>query len=220
MGVHSVWGMTTTQIDTVLVPAPAVRFVAGIKENTRYVVGGLPLAVASAIVCLTAFAVGVSLAVVWLGVPLMVFALGMSKGFAESERGRIAKVLGEPIARPEYRTTDSTNLFKRLLTVLGDAQTWRDLGHASLRWIPSTISFTLVGTWWAGVLGGVSWGLWGWALPHGDVELPELLGLSDSYSTIVVFYLAVGAVFAVTLPAVVHLAARLEARFAAKLLTA
>ncbi|WP_436535183.1 sensor domain-containing protein [Actinoplanes sp. HUAS TT8] len=212
--------MTTTQIDTVLVPAPAMRFVAATGTNTRYVLSGLPLALSSAVVCVTAFSAGLGLAVVWLGVPLLIFALGMSRGFAETERGRIAKVLGEPVARPVYRTTDSTNLLVRLVTVLGDRQTWRDLTHAALRWIPNSVAFSLVTTWWAGMLGGLSWGLWGWALPHGDVEVPQLLGFGDSYLTIVLFYLAVAAVFAATLPTVAHAAARLEARFARSLLTA
>src|SRR3954470_21323139 len=117
--------MTTTQIDTALVPAPAMRFVPRTWLNTRYVLSGLPLALASAIVCVTAFAAGLGLAVVWLGVPLLIFALGMSRGFAESERGRIAKVLGEPVEQPEYRTTDSTSVLRRLVTVLGDPQSRR-----------------------------------------------------------------------------------------------
>jgi Putative sensor len=211
--------MTTTQMDTVLVPAPAMRFVPRTAVNTRYVLTGFPLALASVVVCVTAFAAGLGLAVVWLGVPLLIFALGMSRGFAESERGRIATVFGEPIARPEYRTTDSTNILRRLVTVLGDPQTWRDLGHAALRWLPNSIAFSLTTTWWAGMLGGLTWGLWGWALPDGDRELPELLGLGDSYLTIVLFYLVVAVLFAVTLPAVVHASARLEARFAAALLS-
>lgn len=209
--------MTTTQIDTVLVPGPAMRFVPQVGVNTRYVLTGFPLGIASATV-VSGFAAGLGLAVAWIGVPLMIFALGMSRGFAESERERIAEVLDEPVARPVYRTTGSTNLFVRLLTVLGDPRTWRDLGYATLRWLPNTVSFSLVTTWWAGILGGLSWGLWGWALPHGDVELPELLGLGDSYLAIVIFYLFVAAAFAATLPAVAHAAARFEARFAATLL--
>ncbi len=197
-----------------------MRFVPATGVNTRYVLSGLPLAVGSAIVCVTGFAAGLSLAVVWLGVPLLIFALGMSRGFAETERARIATVLGKPIARPQYRTTDSPSVLKRLVTVLGDPQTWRDLGHASLRWIPSTVAFSLTATWWAGMLGGLTWGLWGWALPHGDVEVPQLLGFGDSYLTIVLFYLGVGVLFAATLPAVAHASARLEARFAEKLITA
>ncbi|BCY08278.1 sensor domain-containing protein [Actinoplanes sp. L3-i22] len=211
--------MTTTQLDPVLVPGPALRFVPRAGLDTRYVLTGFPLAMAAFTVCVTGFTAGLGLAVVWLGVPLMIFALGMSRGFAESERGRIAAVLGEPVARPGYRTTESRNVLIRLLTALGDRQTWRDLAHAGLRWLPNTLSVTLTMTWWAGLLGGLTWGLWGWALPSHDVELPELLGLGDSYLTIVIFYLAVAFFFAGTLPAVVGAAARLEARFARALLT-
>ncbi|MFI1990653.1 sensor domain-containing protein [Actinoplanes sp. NPDC020271] len=210
--------MTTTQIDTGLVPAPAMRFVPQLGVNTRYVLSGFPLALASTVVCVTAFATGLGLSVVWLGVPLLIFALGTSRGFAESERARIAKVLGEPVAQPHYRTTDSPNVLTRLVTVLGDPRCWRDLAHAGLRWIPNSISFSLTTTWWAGMIGGVTWGLWGWALPSDDREVPELLGFGDAYSTIVIFYLVVAVFFAATLPTVAHASARLEARFARKLL--
>ncbi|GIF03944.1 hypothetical protein [Actinoplanes siamensis] len=52
------------------------------------------------------------------------------------------------------------------------------------------------------------------------MEPPELLGLGDSYLTIVVFSLVVAVLFAATRPAAIHTAARLAARFARALLTA
>jgi len=76
-------------------------------------------------------------------------------------------------------------------------------------------------TWWAGALGGLTWGLWGWSLPNGpdDQDLPELLGFDGSYGTKVAFYLAAGIFFAGTLFWVVRGAALLEAWFARGLLS-
>ncbi|MCY1139812.1 sensor domain-containing protein [Actinoplanes sp. Pm04-4] len=180
-----------------------------VVEDSWYVLGGLPVAVASFMICLTAFTAGVSLAVVWIGVPLLVFALMQSRRFAARERERAGAVLGVEVAAPVYRTG-------RLTALITDGQAWRELAHAVLRFIPNAVAVSFVATWWAGVLGGVSFALWGWSLPGDD--LPQLLGLSDTYAASIIFYLVAGLLFAVTLPVVVRAAARLEARFALLLL--
>ncbi|WP_433383565.1 sensor domain-containing protein [Actinoplanes sp. CA-142083] len=210
--------MTTTQIDTQLAPAPAVRAWGRLVTDTRYVLTGFPPAVIAFSACLTGFAAGAGLVVVWIGVPLLVATLMLARGFAAAERARVGAVLGAALPTPSYRAAKSATMPARVLAVLSDPQSWRDLAHAVLRLAPSTIAFSFVVTWWAGVLGGATWALWGWALPSDDVELPELLGFGDKYGTIVIFYLAIAAVFAVTLPAVTRWAATLEARFAKVLL--
>lgn len=226
---HSVNDMTTTQIDVTLVPAPAVRVWPRLVADTRYVATGLPVAVVAAVVCLTGVAVGAGLAVVAVGLPLLLAAMLKARAFARAERERIASVLDEPVHEPAYRTAGAgmcagagtdDNLLRRLWAVLRDPQSWRDLTHATFRFIPSTIGFSFVVSWWAVVLGGTTWGLWGWALPSGPdyQELPELLGLGDAYLTNVGFYLITAAIFAATLPAVARAWALLEARFARSLL--
>ncbi|MDI6102401.1 sensor domain-containing protein [Actinoplanes sp. NEAU-A12] len=212
--------MTTTQLDPVLTPAPVARILPRLAADTRYVLTGLPLGLAAALVCATGLAVGLGLAVLWVGVPLMMFALMQARGFAAAERERIAAVLGHEIPAPAYRGASASTLPARVLAVLADAQTWRDLAHATLRLIPNTLSFSLVASWWAAVVGGLSWVLWGWSLPNGpgDDELPEILGLGDGYLTNVTFYLLLAVPFALTLPAVARWAARFEARFAERLL--
>jgi hypothetical protein len=135
------------------------------------------------------------------GFPLAMAGLTLVpfRALANAERTRIAEVLDEPELRSK--------------------PIWRDLLHAAVRWAPNTVSLTAVATWWAGALGGLTWALWGWALPADGAEVPELLGFGDDYTTIVGLYFALGLLFAVTLPAVARWAARFEARFARKLLT-
>ncbi|MEV6305439.1 sensor domain-containing protein [Actinoplanes sp. NPDC051861] len=203
--------MTTTQLDVALTPAPAVRMLSRLGADTRYVLTGFPAGLGALIVCATGAAVGIGLAAVGIGVPIFFAAMMAARGFAAAERERTG------LPEHSYRSTASPSLWRRLAEVLLDPQSWRDLAHASLRFIPSTIGFALVVAWWAGVAGGLGWSLYGWALP-GD-NLPELLGFNDSYSTGVIFYLVVGAAFAVTLPGVVRAAAELEIRFARALLT-
>ncbi|HWS35607.1 MAG TPA: sensor domain-containing protein [Actinoplanes sp.] len=210
--------MTTTQLDPVLTPAPVARIVPRVAADSRYVLTGLPLAAGALLVPVTALAIGAGLAVAWVGLPLMMFAVMQARGFAVTERERVAVVLGQEIPHPDYRTVEASSLPGKLLSVLRDRQTWRDLAHAAFRWIPSTVAFTLVATWWAAILGGLSWALWGWALPEEGVELPELIGLGDGYPTMIGFHAAVAMVFVLTLPPVARWAARLEARFAERLL--
>ncbi|GAA3236374.1 sensor domain-containing protein [Dactylosporangium siamense] len=204
--------MTATLLETPRTTiAPATGPLSRVAADTRYVLTGFPLALAGLTLCMTGFVAGVSLVVVWVGVPLMIAAMTLSRAFAGMERARIAAVLSEagPVRQPRYRGG------------LTDPQAWRDLAHASLRIVPSTAAFSVVVTWWAGVLGGLSWALWGWALPDGEGAqgLPELLGLGDAYLTAVAFYLVAALLFAVTLPVAVHGAARFEARFAQALLS-
>ncbi|WP_229076298.1 sensor domain-containing protein [Actinoplanes sp. DH11] len=185
--------------------------------DTRYVLTGFPLALASVVVCVTGFSLGLSLAVLWVGVPVLIASMMMARGFAVSERARVATVLGAPVPEPEYRA-GGPSLLSRLAAVLTDPQAWRDLAYAAVRWAPNTIAVTVVLTWWAGVVGGLSWGLWGWALPKDGTELPEMLGLGDDYLTVVALYAVLAMLFVASLPAVVRWAARFEARFAVSLL--
>lgn len=212
--------MTTTQLDAPLAPAVAARLLPRLGADTRYVLTGFPLGVAGLALCLTGFVAGLGLAVVWIGVPVMIATLMMARGFAAAERERIAPVLGRAVPSPAYRTEGAVNRPRRLVAVLADPQSWRDLAHATLRLVPSTVAFSLVVTWWAGALGGLTWALWGWALPSGpdNRDLPELLGLGDSYLTATLFHAVAALLFLVTLPAIVRGAAVLEARFARALL--
>ncbi|WP_238011689.1 sensor domain-containing protein [Dactylosporangium sp. AC04546] len=183
-----------------------------LAADTRYVLTGFPVALASLVLCVTTVSLGVGLAVLWVGVPLVLAALGLARTFAVAERDRISAVLGTPVPQPAYGTGA-----RRMLT---DPRSWRDLAHALLRWIPNTVSFSVVAGWWAAALGSLTWSLWGWSLPDGpdDHELPELIGLGDAYLTAVVFYLVLAAFFALTLPAVARAAARFEAECSRALL--
>ncbi|GAA0477558.1 hypothetical protein Ade02nite_68430 [Paractinoplanes deccanensis] len=189
----------------------AVRPFARLGADTRYVLTGFPVALAALTLCVTGFSLGLGLAVVWAGVPILAATLMWARGFAAVERARLG------LANPVYRTGTGV---RRMIAPLADPRAWRDLAHAILRFIPSTVAFSFVVSWYAGILGGLTWGLWGWALPggNGDDDLPELLGLGDSYGTAVGFYLVAAVILALTLPAVTRGAARLEAGFARALL--
>jgi signal transduction histidine kinase len=216
----SVEDMTTTHAETAVTPAPPVRLLRRIGIDTQYVLIGFPLGIIAVVLSMTVFWLGVGLSVIWIGLPILLGAMYLARGLAVLERARIGPVFGRKLRHPYYKKPTGSGFFRRLLAPLSDGQSWLDLLHGMFRFIPSTISFAFVITWWAGVLNGLTWGLWGWSLPNGpdDQDLPDLLGFDGSYGTKVAFYLATGVFFAGTLYWVVRGAALMEAWFARGLL--
>jgi signal transduction histidine kinase len=213
--------MTTTYADEQYAPSPALRMLRQLGIDSQYVLLGFPLGIVTLVLCLTGFALGLGLAVIWVGVVVMTATLIMSRGFATLERVRMRPVLGRAVPHPYYKKRPDGGFLRRALTPLTDGQAWLDLVHGILRFIPSTVSFVFVLTWWASALGGLSWSLWGWSLPDGpdNQDLPDLLGFQHDYGTHVTFYLVVGVFFVLTLYPVVRGAALLEALFARGLLS-
>jgi signal transduction histidine kinase len=214
----SVEDMTTTYADAP--PAPPARLLRRLGIDTQYVLLGFPLGIIAVSLCMSLFWLGVGTIIIWIGLPILMGTMFMSRGFATVERARIGPVFGARVRHPYYKKRPGASLLGKMVTPLTDGQSWLDLVHGMFRFIPSTISFAFVVAWWSGALGGLSWGLWGWSLPNGpdDQDLPELLGFDGSYGTKVAFYLAVGVFFAGTLFWVVRGAALLEAYFAKGLL--
>ena len=216
----SVNGMTT-HASAPIAPAPAVRIIRRLGIDTQYVLVGFPLGIVANVLFMTAFFLGVGTAVIWVGLPILVATMFMARGFATLERARIGPVFDHKMQHPYYKKRPDGDVMRRMFAPFTDGQSWLDLLHGMFRFIPSTIAFSFVVTWWAGTLAGLSWGLWGWALPNGpdNQDLPELLGLSGDYGTKVTFYLAAGIFFLGTLYPVVRGSALLEAYFARGLLS-
>ncbi|MFC7274231.1 sensor histidine kinase [Paractinoplanes rhizophilus] len=211
--------------DMTMTPAPAlsapVRMLRQIGIDTQYVLLGFPIGILTVSLLTTLFWTGVGTLVIWVGLPILLATMYVARGFAVFERARIGPVFHRSLQHPYYKKPKDDSFVRRVFTPLADGQSWLDLLHGVFRFIPSTIAFSFVITWWAGALGGLSWGLWGWSLPDGpdDQDLPELLGFDGSYGTKVAFYLAAGIFFAGTLYWVVRGAALLEGWFARGLLS-
>ncbi len=197
---------------------------AQLGVDTAYVLAGFPIGVLSFTLVLTGIVLGVSLLVLlFVGIPVLWASLMAARGLAELERTRISPVLRRQRVDVFYRSAkpDASTL-QRLLAPAKDAQYWLDAVHALVRMPVNIVGFAFVVTWWAGALGGLTYGLWDWALPHegwddeaGAVvdnwELAEFLGLADTATNRILVYTAVGLLFALTLPAVVRLSALTEA---------
>jgi signal transduction histidine kinase len=212
--------MTTTHAEAAAAPVRR-GFLRQIGIDTQFVLLGFPLGIIAISLAMPLFWLGVGTTIIWIGLPILMGTMYLARGLATVERARIGPVFGYRFQHPYYKTRPDAGPIGKMLTPLTDGQSWLDLLHAMFRFIPSTISFVFVVTWWSAALGGLTWGLWGWSLPDGpdNQDLPELLGFDNSYGTKVSFYLAAGVFFAGTLYWVVRAAALLEAYFAKGLLS-
>jgi hypothetical protein len=195
------------------------RVLRRLGNDTQYVLVGFPLGIITITLLMAGFGLGAGMLITVLGLPILFGTLYTARGFATLERVRSASVLGRSLPQPRYRT-GGTGFFSRLARPMTDVQSWLDLLHGILRFIPSTIAFSFVVTWWAGALGGLTSGIWDRFIPYGSDshDLPYLLGLGNGGDTRVLFNTMAGVFFALTLIPVVRAAAMLEAGFARGLL--
>ncbi len=97
-----------------------------------YVATGLPLGIAWLTLLITLLAVGLSLSLLTIGVPILAVTLLLWRWGANTERERAALVLGAPIARPRPARPASDRRLDRWLAPVRDRRTWRDLGFMLL----------------------------------------------------------------------------------------
>jgi signal transduction histidine kinase len=190
--------------------------------DTGYVLLGFPLAVVSFSVIVTGLSAGVGLLVVFVGLPVLVGSVFIARVFADIERFRYPAVLRQPRTRPAYRkAAPDAAWWQRLVTPLGDGQSWLDLTHALARFPIAVATFVIVISWWAVAVAGTLTIAWDWAVPRGpdNTSLAQLIGLGDSAFARIGFQTAVGLVCLVSLPPVARGCALLEAGFARILLT-
>jgi len=95
-------------------------------RGNLYLLVSFPVGTATFVFFLTALVLGISLAVVWVGVPILALTVVAARGMARLERRRAAAVLAEPIPS-SYAPPNRAGMVGRLLTALGDAATWKDL---------------------------------------------------------------------------------------------
>jgi signal transduction histidine kinase len=139
------------------------------RGNT-YLFASFPIGTASFVFFLTMLILGISLAIVWVGVPILALTLVAARGMAHLERRRASAVLAEPIPS-SYLRPERSGPIGRLLTALGDAATWKDL-----LWLLVVLpvlglaGFTLAVCAWGTALGTLSLPAWYWALGERGVD--------------------------------------------------
>ncbi|WP_454084728.1 sensor histidine kinase [Georgenia sp. Marseille-Q6866] len=153
------------------------RLLRRTARESRYLLLSFPLAVVGFVLVVTTVTVGVTaLAAFLLGLLVLAAGLAAARAVGGLERRRLAEVgFPLPAVLPYRGGRRGTAWVRGRLT---DGQAWLDLLFQVLNFPISIASFVLTITWWAVGLGGLTYPLYSWALPEGDIGLADLLGAS------------------------------------------
>ncbi|MDR3031918.1 MAG: sensor domain-containing protein [Kitasatospora sp.] len=131
----------------------AVRYLAGYVFITGWVLFAVALAT-------TVTAAG--LAITLAGIPLLVAAAAVLRGCANAERGRLRRMVPEPV-RGSYQQPARPGLMAEVRTRWHDRATWRDVAYLIGLWLPLFILDTIVFSIWLTLLAGSTLPIWYWA---------------------------------------------------------
>lgn len=211
----------STPEDAARRPPPRVRGlrqpptrVRGLGRDLGFLVGTFFVSLAGFIVCLLLFVVGISTFWVVVGLFVLVGCLVAAGGFADVHRS-LLHFVGRDLPRPFYPTS-RPGVWGRLRR-LRDVQSWRDLLHVVVAITLSLATFPITVTWLFAGPGGLTYGLWSKFLPEDNQGIGYLLGYPGRAVDVAVNTVA-GAVFVLTLPAVLHGLVSLHAAVARGLL--
>uniref|UniRef100_UPI0020299038 sensor histidine kinase n=1 Tax=Actinotalea sp. C106 TaxID=2908644 RepID=UPI0020299038 len=125
--------------------------------------------------------------------------------------------LGTALAPVQYAPRRGSGL-RRMLNLLADPRRWAAVLHGIGGLMLSVVTFSVVLTWWAGTLGGLTFWFWDRWLPNPETNttLAELLGLPISEAQ---FNLILGVLFALSLVPVTRACAQVHVGWARLLLT-
>jgi signal transduction histidine kinase len=218
----SVSNMTTTTGSMRVSSAepPILRLARQTGVDSVYLLTGFPLALISFVVLITGLSTGLGMLVTLVGVPIITVTLFVARGFAELERWRVAKVLDLPPTRGTYRRQYG-GFWRKVFIPIADGQSWLDLLHGLIVFPVSTVTWSIMVTWWSGAVTGIFYFAYDWALPHSpdDYELPDILGMGNTAFARITLYTAIGFFFLCTLPIVSRFCTLLQASLGKALLT-
>lgn len=217
--------MTATVPTAPVAPRTAERrrgFLPDMLARSAYLLTGLPLALAAFVLLVTGVAVAAGTLVIVVGVAVAALTLAIARGFARIERARVDAVVGERMPRPAYRPL-RPGVLGAVLSAGADPRRWLDLLHGIVAFPVAATTFALVLSWWAVALGGLTYGLWEWALPRDAADpdnttLAELIGLGDTRTADILLVTGLGVAALATLPLVVAACAAVQTGIARALL--
>ncbi|MDR9452132.1 MAG: sensor domain-containing protein [Acidimicrobiia bacterium] len=108
-----------------------------------YLLATFPMGIFWFVALVTLISAGVSLIIIWIGLPILWFTFLLSRNGAQLERRFVEWGLGTNIEVP-YRSEPAAPLRKRWLVRLGDPATWRDLVYLVLLFPLGIVWFTIL----------------------------------------------------------------------------
>lgn len=107
-----------------------------------FMVASLPLRLVQFVLLVTLFVVGVATVVVWVGIPILMLATKLTRGFGNLERRWVSAALRTAVP-PAERLPQEGGPLQRWRVRLTDATTWRDLGYLLLVFPIGLVEFVI-----------------------------------------------------------------------------
>ncbi|TNC21420.1 sensor domain-containing protein [Amycolatopsis alkalitolerans] len=123
-----------------------------VAGSLGYLLLNFPVGLAGFVAVVTLAPVGLSTAIVWLGVPVLAVLILGTRAAARFERARAHALLGTYVASP-YRPLPAIGWRARWRARLLDGATWRDLGYFVVLFPIGTAEFVVLVTCWSVGLG-------------------------------------------------------------------
>lgn len=151
---------------------------------------------------------GASLLTIFIGVFLLTLALWLARWFGEVELTRLEWAGQREITRPRWKRPGD-GFWSTVLTPLSDPHGWVYLIHGMIvNFAVGLFTWSVVLTWVAGSLGGLTYWFWSAFLPEDDFYLSEVIVSFltggavhvDGRAAESVMHLIFGAIFLVTVP--------------------
>jgi len=194
-------------------PAKYGRLWIRVPKEVAYLFIAFPISVTVFALVTSLFSAGAGTIVTFfIGVVLIIATLYIARGFGTLDLA-LLRWTGQPaIVKPDWQDARArTGFFGWLRAVLGNGHYWLYLLYAGLvHFVLSTISWSIMITWVATALGGLSYWFWSIFLPNYDRNfypaqwLLEQLGFpvggADGRTVDSIAYLVLGVIFAFTLP--------------------
>jgi signal transduction histidine kinase len=206
------------------------RMIRQLGIDTLYCLLALPMSILSFVLIVTGLATGASLLVLGVGLPILGVTMFIARGLADVHRASLRSILRRPVPRPIYPSAPAdAGWLRKLANPLMIGQSWLDATAGLLDLAFGIAAFVIGVTWWAGALGGITYGLWDWTIPYdaqhqsggivvNNESLSQYLGMGTGAGARILLNTAFGVFFLLTLPLALRLAALLRAQVARGLL--
>lgn len=187
------------------------RLWRGVPKELAYLFIAFPLSLVGFTVTITLFSTGLgTLVIFFIGVVLVIGALYVSRGFGMLDLALLEWTGRPAIERPDFQDARArTGFFGWLRAVLGNGHYWLYLLYVMVvDFVIAIVTWSIMITWVAIGLGGVTFWFWDGFIPSGDADfyvsewILERIDLetADLALTDNLLNLAIGAIFIVTLP--------------------
>ena len=157
----------------------------GVWRSNTYLLASFAVGAVTFTYLMTMLLLGVSLLIVWVGLPILAATVASTRWFARLERRRAGWLLREPIPAL-YLPPHRRGMLGHLHTAVGDAAVWKDLLWLVLVLpVLGLTGFTLALCFWGTALGLTLMPAWSWAQPDGaDLGLFTVDTVHEAFAVI------------------------------------